>query len=199
MSSSDAQPDAQPDAEPDDKDWTWVLERRCPECGYDAAQLPAPGPALGDALARLVRGTTAAWSVALAAGDVTVRPAPRTWSPLEYACHVRDVHRVFDERLALMLAGGAGDAPTFANWDQDETARTGAYGSQDPVEVEVALIEAAGQVAGRYAAVPDDAWGRRGVRSNGSEFTVATLGAYHLHDVVHHLHDVGSPARPGTD
>ena len=22
---------------PDDKDWTWVVQRPCPECGYDAA------------------------------------------------------------------------------------------------------------------------------------------------------------------
>jgi hypothetical protein len=29
-------------------------------------------------------------------------------------------------------------------------------------------------------------------RSNGDEFTVETLGRYHLHDVVHHLHDVGA-------
>ena len=21
---------------PDDKNWTWVLERECPECGFDA-------------------------------------------------------------------------------------------------------------------------------------------------------------------
>ena len=30
-----------------------------------------------------------------------------------------------------------------------------------------------------------------GVRSNGSEFTVLTLGQYGLHDLRHHLWDVG--------
>ena len=25
---------------PDDKDWTWVLQRECPECGFDASSLP---------------------------------------------------------------------------------------------------------------------------------------------------------------
>ena len=34
------------------------------------------------------------------------------------------------------------------------------------------------------------AWDRDGVRSGGSRFTVASLGRYHLHDVVHHLWDV---------
>ena len=39
-------------------------------------------------------------------------------------------------------------------------------------------------------AVSGDTWERRGIRSNGSEFTVATLAVYFLHDVEHHLHDV---------
>ena len=25
---------------PDTKDWTWVLERRCDECGFDASAFP---------------------------------------------------------------------------------------------------------------------------------------------------------------
>ena len=36
---------------------------------------------------------------------------------------------------------------------------------------------------------------RRGIRSNGSEFTILTLAQYFLHDVVHHLHDVGRPLK----
>ena len=47
------------------------------------------------------------------------RPAPDVWSPLEYACHVRDVHRVFAERVRLMLAE---DDPLFDDWDQDAAA-----------------------------------------------------------------------------
>ena len=54
----------------------------------------------------------------------------------------------------------------------------------------VGLIEAAGDVAGLYATVTDDTRGRRGLRSDGSVFTLESLGCYHLHDVVHHLHDV---------
>ena len=118
-----------------------------------------------------------------------MRPAPTVWSTLEYACHVRDVHRIFDSRLWLLLSD---DDPTFENWDQDATAVADDYGSQDPATVEIELIEAAGQAAGRYAAVHGEQWHRRGRRSNGSVFTVETLGRYHLHDVVHHLYDVRS-------
>lgn len=47
---------------------------------------------------------------------------------------------------------------------------------------------------GALASRHDDASAARpGRRSNGSVFTVRTLGQYFLHDVVHHLHDVGAP------
>ncbi len=168
---------------PDTKDWTWVLERSCPECGFDPA---AQG--LAD-LPRLVHDNATTWSQVLARGDVDERPAPDVWSPLEYACHVRDVHVLFAQRLRAMLDD---DEPTFANWDQDATALESDYGSQDADAVAVELVEAAGTVAGIYATVTEETKDRPGVRSNGDRFTVETLGSYHLHDVVHHLHDVGA-------
>ena len=54
----------------------------------------------------------------------------------------------------------------------------------------IELIEAAGTVAGVYATVSADQAGRRGTRSDGSEFTVETLAVYHQHDLVHHVHDI---------
>jgi hypothetical protein len=167
--------------EPDVKDWTWVLERPCPECGYDGSRVARSD--LGDR----VRADAALWPVLLAAPDARERPDPTTWSVLEYACHVRDVHRIFGERLALMLGQ---DDPLFANWDQDETAVAERYDLQDPAVVAAELTAAAEAVASAYDAVPDDAWTRRGRRSNGSVFTVESIGRYHLHDLVHHAHDV---------
>jgi len=168
---------------PDTKDWTWVLERSCGECGFDPA---AQG--LAD-LPRLVHDTAMTWSQVLARRDVGERPASDVWSPLEYGCHVRDVHVLFAQRLRLMLDE---DGPTFANWDQDATAVESDYAGQDAATVAVELIEAAGTVAGIYATLTDETSGRPGLRSNGDRFTVETLGSYHLHDVVHHLHDVGA-------
>lgn len=168
--------------EPDTKDWTWVLERPCPECGFDPA-----GVAAGD-LADRIHENTRGWYAALDDPDAAVRPAPHVWSRLEYACHVRDVHRLFAERLSLMLDQVD---PEFANWDQDAIAVEQRYAEQDPATVSVELVEAAADAAGLYATVRADQWQRSGRRSNGSAFTVETLGRYHLHDVVHHLHDVG--------
>jgi SAM-dependent methyltransferase len=166
---------------PDTKDWTWVLDRPCPECGFEAERVTV------DRLGEVVRDNATSWEAVLAAPDVAVRPAPGTWSVLEYACHVRDVHRIFDQRVGLMLDE---DDPRFPNWDQDETAVEERYGEQDPAVVSVELLDAAAAVADRYESVPPDAWSRRGFRSNGSEFTVESIGRYHLHDIVHHLYDV---------
>jgi hypothetical protein len=66
------------------------------------------------------------------------------------------------------------------------------YASQRPDTVAAELAEAAEAVANTYATVPDGAWSRRGLRSNGSEFTVASIAVYHLHDIVHHAWDVDS-------
>lgn len=159
-----------------------MLERPCDDCGFVASDLEVAD------LPGLLRDTTAGWSQVLRRTDVRTRPDEATWSALEYACHVRDVHRVFAERLGRMLRE---HTPAFANWDQDETAVASDYPSQDPATVDVELIEAAGTVAGLYATVTAETEGRTGIRSDGSRFTVTTLGRYHLHDVVHHLHDVG--------
>ena len=166
---------------PDTKDWTWTLQRPCPDCGFDARSV-APADIASTALA-----STAPWTTVLARADATRRPAPDVWSPLEYACHVRDVCRVFDGRVTVMLEQ---DAPRFANWDQDETAVAERYGEQDPVVVGTELQAAAATVATAFAGVRDEQWGRTGLRSDGSEFTVLTLGQYFLHDLAHHLVDV---------
>jgi hypothetical protein len=167
--------------EPDTKDWTWVISRRCPECGFNGS-----GVSHTDVAGR-IRADAAQWPRRLSAPDARSRPSPEVWSALEYGCHVRDVHRKFNERVEMMLAE---DEPRFPNWDQDATAIEDDYGSQDPVVVTSELVDAAAAVADTYDRVPSDAWPRRGLRSNGSEFTIASIAVYHLHDVVHHAHDV---------
>jgi len=167
--------------QPDTKDWTWVLSQRCPECGFTATDVA--GPAIGGT----VRDLAPRWVSALSGPDARVRPAPTTWSTLEYGAHVRDVMRIFGARLDLLLSQ---DDPLFENWDQDATALEERYDLQDPQVVAVELAEAADSTAALFDSVADDQWGRSGRRSNGSEFTVLTLGQYFLHDVVHHLHDV---------
>ena len=174
-----AEPPAVP---PDDKDWTWVLSRPCAECGFDARTV-----ALAD-VPDLIRANAAGWTDVLTRDDVSVRPSPTVWSPLEYACHVRDVFRLYDQRLHRMLGE---DDPLFANWDQDETAVAERYWAHDPAVVAGELDDAAAAVAASFAAVSGAQWHRPGRRSDGAAFTVATFARYFVHDPIHHLHDVG--------
>ena len=168
---------------PDDKDWTWVLERACPECGFDAAGVPT------DSLSALLRANAASWVRVLRrpTGALRRRPAEDRWAPLEYACHVRDVCTLYLQRLELMLAE---DDPLYPNWDQDVTALDERYLEQDPAEVSAQLRTAAARLADAFAGVRGAQWERRGRRGDGARFDVAGFGRYLLHDPVHHLYDV---------
>ncbi|MBM7369060.1 DinB family protein [Gordonia hydrophobica] len=171
---------------PDTKDWTWVIQRQCDECGFDPAQFRRTE------IDARIRATADGWRTVLARPDVTTRPDPDTWSPLEYACHVRDVNAVMTERLELMLRT---QPVTFADWDQDSAEAEAEYNAQNPATVGDQLEAATTGFAELYRTVGENDWSRQGLRSNGSAFTVETLGIYALHDLEHHRVDVGLPAR----
>ncbi len=97
----------------DTKNWAWVIERPCPECGFDAHDYADAS------IARAIRDNADSWPAVLARPTVRDRPNDSTWSPLEYAAHVRDVLAVYAERLRLMVQT---HDPLFPNWDQDATA-----------------------------------------------------------------------------
>ncbi|GAB3309851.1 DinB family protein [Epidermidibacterium keratini] len=166
---------------PDTKDWTWVIDKPCPECGFDPSTLTRENlvPRLTSALE--------AWPAVLARDDVGVRPNPETWSAGEYAAHIADVCDVMAQRIELILRE---DDPEFANWDQDKAAADGDYPNRDPQQTATALPTAAARLTEGFGQVADEQWDRTGRRSNGSRFTAYTLGVYALHDIEHHLWDV---------
>jgi hypothetical protein len=168
---------------PDDKDWTWVLSRPCPQCGFDVTDLPP------ESVAPLVRANAGEWATLLGrpAAELRRRPSDDRWSPLEYACHVRDVFSLYDERLAMMLEE---DDPLYPNWDQDATAVAERYFEQDPSVVATELVATANALADRFDSVGGAQWERPGRRSDGASFTVTSFGRYMIHDPVHHLYDV---------
>jgi hypothetical protein len=167
--------------QPDTKDWTWVLERACPDCGFDSTKVNR------DRVGELLRAKAGAWAPLLIRARAAVRPDEHTWSALEYGCHVRDVFRLFQVRLQIMLDESEA---VFANWDQDATAVEDHYESQDPADVLADLTAAGAVLADRFDSVADDQWSRTGARSDGARFTVETLGKYLLHDPTHHVWDV---------
>ncbi|NIH82474.1 DinB family protein [Amycolatopsis viridis] len=173
---------------PDTKDWTWVLREPCPECGFDARTVDPEN------VPELLRANAGDWRDALVRPDARERSRPDKWSTLEYACHVRDVCRVFLERLHLILHE---DDPVFPAWNQDATAIEDRYGTQDPQRVAEELTEAAARLADAFAGVSGDEWRRTGTRGDGARFTTDTFARYFIHDALHHLWDVtGQRATP---
>lgn len=177
---------------PDTKDWTWVLEKTCPECGFDVTSFPR------ERVGEMVRANAQEWRPLLEHPQVRNRPSDDRWSALEYACHVRDVFRLYDERLQMMLEQ---DDPHYPNWDQDAAAEESAYERDEPVRV-ASEIETAGEaLATRFDSVEGDRWERTGNRSDGARFTIETFARYFIHDPIHHMHDVRIGyerlARPG--
>jgi hypothetical protein len=167
----------------DTKNWTWVIERPCPDCGFDAANYP------DSAIAGAVRDNASAWPGVLTRPDVRTRPDDSTWSALEYSAHVRDVLGVYRERLRLMVET---DDPLYPNWDQDETAIAERYNEQDPATVATQLERRALDIAATFDALTAEQWLRLGRRSDGAEFTVSSIAKYMTHDLVHHRWDVGA-------
>ncbi len=167
--------------EPDTKDWTWVLERTCPECGFDVQGSPR------GSLGSMIRENARLWIELLAHPQAKIRPSDEIWSALEYGCHVRDVFALYDYRLRLMLDE---DDPAYPNWDQNVTAIEKRYENQEPSVVADEIQEAAVDLAIRFDGVSGEQWSRTGTRSDGARFTIESFGRYLIHDPVHHVHDV---------
>jgi hypothetical protein len=168
--------------QPDTKDWTWVLTQRCDQCGLSVGEIKRE-----DFAPRAFVAAEEWVQILRSSPAVTARPQPDVWSPLEYGAHVRDVYRLFDARLVQMLTE---DNPTFAYWNQDETAINERYREQDPEVVADELEAAAQGFVVRIQSLTAEQYRRRGMRSDGADFTVATFLQYFLHDVIHHLWDV---------
>ena len=168
---------------PDTKDWTWVLERPCPACGFDPATL------VPDSIPRIVVEAAARFALALERPDAGIRSSPRVWSIVEYGQHVADVLEVMTGRLRLILdSGGAG--ASFDDWDQDAAAVEHEYWKANTHVTAILIKERAAAAAQAWGEPSGEQWGWPGLRSNGSTFTAASLGAYLVHDLMHHLHDV---------
>ncbi len=173
---------------PEVKDWSWTLRRRCPECGLAASGVPV------QEIADRLTNAAAEWVQVLTSNPaVTSRPSPRVWSTLEYGAHVRDVVDLFDARLAMMLVQ---DNPVFASWDGDEVAIADDYAAQDPGRVALELDSVIRALVARIRSLADSQLDRRGLRSDGTEFTVTSFLQYLLHDVIHHLWDVTGLQNP---
>ncbi len=164
---------------------------RCGECGFDYASVPA------EQVPAWLRGFGPAYAAAVAGvPDGRRRPAPETWSALEYACHVRDVFRVQLLRLELALRE---DEPTFASMGRDELAVSSRYNRQEPKLVLAGLAGAADALAAVFGELGAAQLDRTGAYPWGDAAAVRSmrwLGRHTVHEGVHHLMDIRRQQEP---
>lgn len=118
------------------------------------------------------------------------RPDPRTWSALEYACHIRDVLLIQRERVVLAQVQ---QCPAVSPMCREERVVLCRYRAHSIPDVLNHLDWAAELCAIVFAGLDHAGWQRRlqypwptpAVR------TVSWLGRHTVHEVEHHLWDIG--------
>ena len=157
---------------------------QCEACKFDGSDYD-PGQ-----LVDAIRDLGPQWiRLLFAAGDeLRQRPAPETWSALEYAAHSRDVTalHVFGVEQALTI-----DEPTFPEIDGDDLVQStaGGYAALDPGVVGRELGIQAGRLADLAQESGPTSWSR-GITIGDSRSDVRRLLEHAFHDSHHHLVDV---------
>jgi hypothetical protein len=174
---------------------------KCPECGLDYDTI-SPGDAVV-----AVRSFPRRYRALLATLDpeedpesvLRRRPAPGTWSAVEYTAHVSDV---LDELAAAIRRIVAEDRPTIHMADADQRAAEQRYGDWEPEEALFALEHASARLAEVLAGVDPGDWKRTGTLDRGERDALSLArdaaheGAHHLRDIERGLQAVrGRPAR----
>ncbi|WP_084509515.1 DinB family protein [Nocardia pseudovaccinii] len=157
----------------------------CAECGFEYA------PALVPEVSALTRGHAAEYA-ALLAGDGRVlrqRTAPDVWSPLEYACHVRDV--LLAQRERVLLARRV-DTPALEPMGRDERVEHDGYNEQHPADVARQLDDAALLFANVLDRLTRADWDRTIIYNfpQRQERPLRWLALHTLHELRHHLLDI---------
>lgn len=114
------------------------------------------------------------------------RPAPATWSALEYACHMRDCFALYHWRIRKTLAD---DRPVLPAMRRDDVVVERAYNEQDPLLVAQETATNADQLASLLAGLQGDQWDRACVRE-GEVLSVGWMARNVVHEGEHHLLDI---------
>ena len=168
--------------------WQWprIASDACPQCGMHAAALPR------ESLGPLLLESMTAWQKFLVSSDepfLRTNPEPGVFSPLQYSAHVRDIVRVYGDRIELAVAE---DNPTFPQFNPSSEVFEG-YNTMAISELADDLDAQARRLATVLANLHDDEWDRTLVRDGGTDgvftFTVHGQACYALHEAHHHLLD----------
>ena len=158
---------------------------RCDECGfeYDLDLAAGAGTAIADGAGELAAILTDDGA------DLRARRDANIWSPLEYACHVRDVLMVQRERV---LAARRMDRPSFDPMGRDERVEHDGYAEQDPLAVARQLTDAAHLFANDLSRLGPTDWERTVMYNYPATFerSLRWVAVHTVHELHHHLLDV---------
>lgn len=156
----------------------------CAECGfmYDLADADRAAEAI-------LAGAAEAGAALRGPGDKRTRRRPDVWSPLEYACHLRDVLLVQRERV---LAARRNDRHVCTPMGRDERVDHDGYGEQDPEDVARQLTDAARLFANVLDRLHAEDWTRVLVYNypRPTEVSLRWVAVHTAHEVRHHLGDM---------
>ena len=174
----------------------WEVPRpgwTCPECGFDFDGTDVGSTA--DAVRAFGRRYRPPLTRGMPGEDLDallrLRPSDDTWSALEYACHVRDVMALYEDRIGRAVTAERPQVPAMG---RGLLAEERAYNAQDPVQVVEELATESARVADRLATINGGTWDRVVVR-DGEELTVAWMARNVVHEGNHHLLDIGRVLR----
>ena len=166
----------------DDPVPSWAGDR-CAECGfeYHLEQAESSGEAIVAATLDLAGR--------LVSGEVARRRSASVWSPLEYACHLRDVLLVQRERV---LAARQMDRPSSNPMGRDERVEHEGYAEQDVGDVRRQLLDAAHLFANVLSRLDPAAWERTVMYNypRALERSLRWVAVHTLHEVTHHSLDI---------
>jgi hypothetical protein len=175
--------------------WEWyrIQSDPCPQCGDHPAAL-APG-SLGD----LAVERATSWREFLLRSDdryLRTNPDVAVFSPLQYGAHVRDILRVYTDRMELGCQEDRPTVPMF-NPPHEEFERYNQMGAEELA----ADIEAqARRLQQTVAAMDPAAWSRLVINDRGVygvySFTLAGLACNAVHEAHHHLLDAQGTLNP---
>ncbi len=193
MTSSETQEPRKPDAleqlrAAKGEGWQWprIQSEPCPQCGFNPASL-AP-ESLGDVAMEKAAG----WHEFLAEADDTYLrhiPEPGVNSPIQYGAHVRDILKVYGERMALAVEQDNPIVPMF-NPPQEVWE---VYNGLNAQELASDIDAQAGRLAELVSSMGPSDWSRIVINDRGQygvyTFTVAGLARNAVHEAHHHLLD----------
>jgi DinB superfamily len=201
-------PSTQQPKEPDDLEkvraaqgegWQWprIQNEPCPQCGYNPSSLSPSS--LGD----LAVEQAAAWREFLVqSDDAYLRTNPEAdiyiFSPLQYGAHVRDILRVYGDRMAL---GVEEDSPTVPMFNPAQEVFD-SYNQLAPEELGADIEAQARRLADLVENMDPSSWPRIVINDRGIygvyTFTVAGLACNAVHEAYHHLLDAKGTLSPSA-